>query len=180
MLYIVIALKAEAQAFVDMYKLKKQQLDSYMLFINENITLIISGMGVSNAKNASKVLMKNFTFNDDDIFLNIGICGASREYKIGELLEISSIRYKKEIYLLNKRAKKTINCVDFEVSEDKYEIVDMESFGFYESLLNFKEIKNIYILKVVSDHFEPTVITKDKAKQLIFKKIDEINRIINR
>jgi hypothetical protein len=51
----------------------------------------------------------------------------------------------------------------------------MESAGFIKAT---KDIKNSYIFKIVSDYFEPEKVTKDKAKQLIFNKIDEIMKEI--
>ena len=47
----------------------------------------------------------------------------------------------------------------------------MESYGFYQAI---KGMKNAYIFKVVSDHFEPKTVTKERTKNLIFNNIDEI------
>ena len=49
---------------------------------------------------------------------------------------------------------------------------------FYDAVIHSPAIKNMYILKVVSDHFKPETITKDKTKALIFNAIDDINTII--
>ena len=180
MLYIVVALKAEAQAFVDMYKLKKIKQDTSTLFINKDITLIISGIGTLKAENAAKILINNFTFCENDRVLNVGICGASRRYKIGELLEIGSVIYDNQTFVLNASIHNTITCLDKEAKEEKYEIVDMESFGFYKAFSSVPEIKNIYIFKVVSDYCEPSMVTKEKTKQLIFTQIETIQRILQR
>ncbi|QOY54551.1 hypothetical protein HUE87_11915 [Candidatus Sulfurimonas marisnigri] len=171
MLYIIIALKSEAQAFVDKYKLTKTKLENFTLHVDENMTLIISGIGVLNAKIATTKIIEKFKPNEDDIFLNIGICGANKKHKIGELLEIASVIYKNENFLINENTSHVINCEDSEVDKDNFTIVDMESFGFYEAT---KEIKNIYMYKVVSDHFEPKQVTKEKAKLLISSVINEI------
>jgi purine-nucleoside phosphorylase len=178
MLYIVTALKPEAQAFIDKYKLQKESLKSYKIFTNKNIKLIISGLGVKNSMLATQTLINNFDITDEDIYLNIGICGASTKHKIGELLNISTIEYKKKKYQLKENILKTITCLDKEVSTDKYEIVDMESFGFFNALIHSPAIKHRYILKVVSDHFEPHKVTKDKTKSLIFNVIDDINLLL--
>jgi len=177
MIYIVTALKPEAQAFVDFYKLKKSKLGNYTIFTNENITLIISGLGVINARHATQTLINHFDITDDDIYLNIGICGASREYEIGKLLEIGSITYQEINYIF--KDKKEIVCVDSEVSNNSYHIVDMESYGFYDAVIHSPAIKNFYIFKVVSDHFEPHKVTKDATKSLIFNVINDINSSIN-
>jgi len=146
MIYIMVALKAEAQAFVDKYKLKNYK--------NGDISVFISGIGKENMQISTCQILKNFT-NKDKI-INIGICGASKNYKIGELID---------------GIKQRITCVDTQISSNKFDIVDMESAGFLEATQN---IQNRYIFKIVSDHFEPQTVTKDKAKKLIFDKIDEI------
>lgn len=95
--------------------------------------------------------------NEDDIILNVGICGASKKYKIGQLLD---------------GLKEDLRCVDYEVSKNEcYELVDMESSGFLEAT---KDLQNRYMFKVVSDHFEPQKVTKEATKSLIFNSIDEI------
>lgn len=176
MLYIVFALKSEAQAFVDKYKLYKSNYGEFMMFENKNLKLIVSGMGRENASKAAKTIIEKFSPSENDIFLNIGICGASNRYGVGELLEIGSIIYKDQKYIIDADLPHTITCVDNEIYEDLYDIADMESFGFYEAT---KEIKNRRIFKIVSDHFEPSIITKDGAKKVIFDKIDEIMKRID-
>jgi len=171
MLYIITALKSEAQAFVDKYKLNKSKHEDFTIFIGQDIKVIISGIGIQNARFATTFTIKTFNPNKDDIFLNIGICGASKKYKIGNYIEISSILYNEEKFTLNNNTNNTIVCSDNEVSDNNYNIVDMESFGFYQASRN---IKNCYIYKIVSDHFEPKSITKESTKKLIFNAIDKI------
>ena len=178
MLYIVTALKPEAQAFVDRYRLKKERLDGYLLFKNSDMTLIVSGLGVDNARCATQTLINHFDIIDEDIYLNVGICGAKEKYAIGELLNISTLIYKELEYKLPNVQGKTIHSLDIEATDDIHEIVDMESFGFYDAVTHSPAIKNFYILKVVSDHFQPQKVTKEKTKALIFNAIDDINSII--
>ena len=180
MLYIIVALKPEAQAFVDRYKLTKSKLDNFTIFSDKNMILIVSGIGINNSTIATQTLINHYDITDDDIYMNIGICGASKDYKIGELLEINEVRYGHSVIKLNNNSKNILNCVDIEVSEDGYEIVDMESFGFYDAVIHSPAIKKIYILKVVSDNFEPNKVTKDSTKSLVFNVIDGINEIIQK
>ena len=177
MLYIVTALKSEAQAFVDKYKLTKSKLGKFVLFSNENMFLLVSGMGVLNSRLATQALINQYDITDDDIYLNVGICGASSDYALGSLLEIGSISYDEMTYVFNNSLKKT-TCVDEAMSENTYKIVDMESYGFYDAVIHNPAIKNFHILKVVSDHFEPEKVTKDGTKKLISKSIDAINYIL--
>jgi len=178
MIYIVTALKPEAQAFVDKYKLQKNKLQNYTIFQNNNIILIISGIGVSNARLATQTLINNFDITDDDIYLNVGICASTCKYNIGTLLDIGTIQYKGNKYAF-ATDKKMLTCKDEEATTNEYEIVDMESFGFYDAVIHNPAIKKFYILKVVSDHFEPKKVTKEYTKSLLFNVIDAINKHIN-
>jgi len=145
MIYIVVALKAEAQAFID----KK---------IDAQIT--VSGIGIDKMQRATEIIVKKMT--NDDKLLNIGICGASKKYKIGQLIN---------------GFEEEITCVDKAINKnDNYNLVDMESAGFLKASLH---VEHRYMFKIVSDYFEPHTVTKDGAKKLIFNKIDEIMEKIN-
>ena len=177
MIYIVTALKSEAQAFVDYYKLTKSKLGDFTLFSNDKIFLLVSGMGVVNARLGTQTLINHFDISDEDIYLNIGICGASKEFALGELLEIGTIEHKEQKHRFKERLH-TITCVDEPQHNATHTIVDMESFGFYDAVKHNPAIKNFFIFKVVSDHFEPQTVTKDKTKALIFNKIDTLKELI--
>ena len=172
MLYIFTALKPEAQAFVDKFKLKKEKIENYTIYSNSSIFLIITGIGIENMKKASEFIMQKFKLNQDDSFLNIGICASREKNSIGTLLEIGKLNYKNLNLLVDERFNNTLTCIDYEATDDSYELVDMESYGFYESF--YDKYKNIYILKVVSDHFEPKTVTKENTKALIFNTIDDV------
>ena len=151
MIYILVALKAEAQAFVDKYKL--------LNYKNECLHVVISGIGSENMYQATLHVVNQMAKNDK--LVNVGICGACHNYEIGQLID---------------GFKETLTCVDFEISDkDKYNIVDMESDGFLKASLH---VESKYMYKIVSDHFEPSTVTKDKAKKLIFDKIDEILNLV--
>lgn len=170
MLYIVTALKSEAQAFVDRYRLQKSRVGNFTHFSNQEMHLIISGIGVANAREATQTLINHFDITDEDIYLNIGICGANKSHNIGDILEIGSIVYEAQSYTF-ETLKATIYCLDSEACEDKYEIVDMDSYGFYDAIIHNPAIKNFSIIKVVSDHFEPQKVSKDATKKLLYSAI---------
>jgi len=177
MLYIVTALKPEAQAFVDYHKLKKSKLNNFTIFNNQKIILIISGIGIEKSRLATQTLINHFDISDDDIYLNTGICGANKEHEVGKLLEIGSLEYAGFTYTI-KDEKHHLICLNKEATTDRYSLVDMESYGFYDAVIHNPAIKNFHILKVVSDHFEPQKVTKEQTKSLLFNVIDDINSII--
>lgn len=152
MTYVVVALKSEAQAFVDRFKLPKTRQDN-------DIAIFVSGIGVQKMFEITKKIVKKMT--KEDKILNVGICGANHDFQIGELID---------------GFKQKLTCVDTEISKDDgYSVVDMESSGFIEAT---KMIKNRYMFKIVSDYFQPHTITKEKTKQLVFNQIDEIMKRI--
>lgn len=167
MIYIVTALKSEAQAIVEKYKLQKTKLRDFTLFTNKNIHLIISGVGVENAMRATQTLIDFYDISDADRYINIGICAAPSDYKIGTLLEIGTLLYKEDEFIVHPYLETTLHCVDEEQDEAFCTLVDMESFGFYDAIRHSSAIKNFHIYKVVSDHFEPRKVTKDGTKKLI-------------
>ena len=177
MIYIIVALKSEAQAFVDKYKLQKSRLGGFAVFSNAAMKLIVSGIGVGFSRDATQTFIDHYDITDDDVYLNVGICGGDKNYEIGELLEVGSVTYEGIKYTL-KENKKQIHTLDEEMTQEGLELVDMEAYGFYDAVVHNPAIKNAHILKVVSDHFEPKLITKEKTKTLIFDKIDAINKII--
>ncbi len=178
LLYIVVALQAEAQAFVDRYKLEKSSLGMYKIFSSEKLKIIVSGMGVINARNATQALINAYDITDEDSYLNVGICGAESSTAIGSLLAFSSVEYEGIEYKFQKKGEK-LTCVDEPLSEPSYRAVDMESYGFYDAVVHNPAIQNFHILKVVSDHFKPQSVTKDGAKKLLFNQIDAINCMLN-
>ena len=173
MVYVITALKPEAQAFVEEFRLTKATLGNFTLYANEEIKLLVSGLGVKSAREATQTLINHFDITDEDSYLNVGICAAISSYEIGDVLEIGSIVYHTEAYLFDA-TKEEILCLDEEANEEKHPIVDMESFGFYDAVRHSPAIKNFRIIKVVSDHFEPKSVTKDATKALIRKAIKEL------
>lgn len=178
LLYIVTALKSEAQAFVDKYKLPATKLSRFKVFANDTMMLIVSGIGVENSAHATQTLINHYDITDEDIYLNIGICGASKNYELGQLLEIGSLNYQNKNNSLENNSSLNLTCLNEEAKDNTYEIVDMESFGFYNAVIHSPAIKKFHILKVVSDHFEPQQVTKETTKSLIFNQIDAINLIL--
>jgi len=177
MKYIVVALKPEAQAIVEKFKLKKSKLDGYTLFTNDEIKLIISGMGIENARLATQTLINHFDICDEDVYINIGICGASHSYAIGEFIECGGVVYDGLEYHFDEQ-KPFICCVREAVSDKDEELVDMESYGFYDAVVHNPAIKEFHIYKVVSDHFEPKKVTKERTKKLMADALKGANSAI--
>jgi len=169
MIYIIVATKIEAQAFVERYKLKKSKFKNSVSYKNDNLHVIISGVGVEKAK--SKAIELKEMLKSADKVLNVGIAGADKNFKIGECLKISKVLYKDNSIKLNEENLYVLTTVDRAVDNKEFKgIVDMEAFGIAKILKNF----DLDIYKIVSDNFEPKKVTKDFAKKIIFKNLEKI------
>ena len=172
--YIVMALRCEAQPFVEQYKLHKQKLGDFVFFSHSTFCIIISGVGVQRSRLATQTLINHFDLDDEDSFYNIGICGASRSFELGACVEIGAIEYDGIVEQIGDVGER-ICCVDEPLSQENgCVLVDMESFGFYDAVRHNPAIKKFAILKVVSDHFEPSRVDKEHCKQSVLHAIEQL------
>jgi nucleoside phosphorylase len=164
MTYIVTALKSEAQPIIEFLNLIKKENKNFPIFINQDTTLIISGMGKINSAIAATYI------KPANKIINIGICGSNSK-KIGNLYKIKKIidKSSQKVIHINKDGE-TLTCVDFpqnNPNEFKNTLVDMESFGFYQASCKFVEKENILIYKIVSDKISDTILTPKEVYNLI-------------
>lgn len=126
----------------------------------EDLSIIVTGVGMANMYKATRKVILNMT--PQDTIINIGICGASSAYNIGEIIDC----------YIHK-----ITCVSrVEKAPSRYQLVDMESEGFQ---LATEKINNKFMFKVVSDHFEPGLLSVEYIKGLISSTFPKIyNSII--
>ena len=184
-----MALKAEAEPLIKFFSLKNitEQTPFKKLYanINEQIFLVVSGIGVTNIKKVVFDLNKYHNTNKNCLWVNIGIAGQT-SLKIGSIYEIKKIISKKKdnVYFTNSFVNcfktKVICCVDKEEKEysDDY-LYDMESYGFMEALDLLTTRDNIFMFKIISDNllYKPKNY-KDFASQNIEKYIKSIYKLL--
>lgn len=183
MLYIVIALSAEARPIVQMFKLKRVYTLPYTLFENDDVTLIISGMGIENAMMATSALLGYKPPTENDLLINIGICAAPQSFEIGEALLVHKITHQNHAYfpdiLFEHPLKECdLTSVDAPVEGGVQTAVDMESYGVYKASSRFFKTHQMLFFKVVSDHFEPQNVTKESASELIAHNLPQLKYIL--
>ncbi len=176
MICIVTALFSEAEALIEYFKLKKSENKIFSVYTNDNICLVVSGIGKINAAVATTYILKNHKF--DKIF-NIGICGTNnKDNKIGFLYLIKTIIDKEtdKKFILQKNGE-VLYCVSKPISKldiSKKVLVDMESAGFYQAAVKFAQKDNINILKIVSDFLDTSIPSKKSVYNLIKQNIKNI------
>lgn len=77
MIYFLTALYYEAKDIISHYKMKKVMKSTrFQVFKGDNELVIISGTSSVKAVVAATYLLNCFEYNEDDIFVNLGICGS--------------------------------------------------------------------------------------------------------
>ncbi len=184
MLYIICAFEAEARALIDHYKLIKTQTSPYVIFEGDEICLIISTMGPQKAKAASDYLLETYRIDENDAFLNLGICAAHEHFKIGELLQVNTLQNESSTCPLKTFSStiKKVSCYSSSQVLDKpapTDIAEMEAMAVYDVVSKHFTPLKISFLKVVSDHFKPFKPNKQFIIELIRNNIDTIDKHID-
>ena len=193
MIYIVTALAGEAIPLINAFKLKKDlSFTKFDLFKNDEIRLIVSGIGKIRSSIATTYLLVKNSPSSDDRILNVGICGCGlSQYKTGEFFLINKIddfSSKKSFYpetiFKHSIPEERILTFDYPVNKKDFRepppcLVDMESSGFYEAAsLHFHSHK-IHLLKVISDHLKGEKLTGSFVQGLMEKLIPSLKSLLD-
>ena len=187
----VIALKEEAQAILDHYKLKPvNEKTIYPIYKNEEEThwLIICGIGRNNAAASTAYLYAYSNASNYTSWINIGIAGSGKG-NYGDLYlvdKISTYKRKKSTYpsTLPKATlpKMHLFTSDIPISDySTYELIDMEGSAFFDIASKLTSKEFICLMKVISDGPENDIkeITKSKISNLIKENLSKIIDVIS-
>lgn len=166
-----VALKQEAKPIIEYFKLQCIQTKPSKIYTKDNIVLLISGMGGEKTSLHVKDIFKKY---DIDKALNIGIAGCkSRDIEIGSLFCVS--------HKLDFIKTASLATVDEPLEDEKNlkeTLVDMEAAYFISTCKEFLDIKDIYILKVVSDHLNTKIPKKEFVWKIIEKNLQNISKVV--
>jgi len=190
MLYIISAMGIETQSIIKYLNLKKTTDRPFETYHNDEVNLVISGVGKINAAGATSYLLKDTLkgLNHSDYVINLGICGSlNNKFNVGDLVLVNKVvdyekkrKYYTDILVKHNLKEGSIQSidtlnVDYEFEED---LVDMESSAFFQIASKFLNVHQIYVLKVVSDKVNKNQplekLTKKYIDELIYDKLEEI------
>ena len=178
MVYISVALGIEAKPLIRYFDLKRDNtIKKFQVFKNEDIVLIITGVGILKSAIATTFLLSQEIINEDDIFLNLGICGArDKRLKIGDIVlcnKIINSELKKNYYpdmifehSFEEGSLESFNSPVYSDVEVSGDIVDMEGAGVVEAASYFFQTYQLNVIKIVSDYLENSVDSKNVEKLL--------------
>lgn len=70
----------EAKPFIEQLELKKDlEFYKFQIFRNDKFALLITGVGKVKAAIAITYLFSLYRANDEDLLINIGVCGAKNQ-----------------------------------------------------------------------------------------------------
>lgn len=182
MIYIITALDAEARALVEYYHLKRDFSLPYTLYRNEEIVLLVSGMGKANAMMSVSALLGWRIPKAEDCMINIGICGAPLAYTLNEVLLIHQIVdaercYYPDILYTHSLRESSLICVDSPQTLLYEYPVDMESSAIFCAASRFFKLHQMAFVKIVSDHFDPETVTKEGVIQLMRNTLTRVDEV---
>lgn len=187
MTYFLTALYYEAEDIIAHYKMKKvMEAAKFQVFKGEDEVLIISGTGALKAVIAATYAMDMFKYNENDVFINIGICGAYRNFSEGEIVLCNKLidsfakrSFYPDMLFRHPFREGSLESFPEVIYSDKAvnieaDIVDQEGAFVYETAAMFLKPHNIHIIKIVSDLLKPDKVTPQRIKMLIAKSMPEI------
>lgn len=182
MTYFITALDAEARPLIEHYRLKRITPLPYTLYQGEDTVLLVTGMGKINALMALSAFLGWKIPTDEDILMNIGVCGAPISYKIGEVLLIHQIIdqdrcYYPDILYPHLMKETSLICVDAPQSHTSEFPVDMESASIFKAASRFFKLHQMAFIKIVSDHFTPQSVTKEEVIKQITANLSTIENL---
>ena len=188
MINIVCALQCEAKPLIDYYRLSSAQETIFPIYYNENIRIIISGIGRVATASAVTYL---YGWNDEQknqAWLNLGIVG-DKSSAIGSLLNINKVIEQATglqwyPWRLPENNNKNMALLTVDVPCKEYTescAIDMEASAFMAITLRFTTLELVQLLKVVSDREEGDLQKIDKkfVSELIGNKLTGITAVID-
>lgn len=186
MIGIVCALKCEAKPLIENFSLKGYQKPApYPLYYNEDMYLIISGIGKISAASATAYL---FGLTSCTGWLNVGI-GGHRNWPPGvgafahQILDRGNNRtyYPSFSWKIREKTTSVFTVDQVETFFEDEGIYEMEAAGFCSAAFRFSTAELIHCYKVVSDNlFVEAKPDKRLAKELIERNMGDIEKVIRK
>lgn len=205
MILLTTALYCEAQAFIQHYHLRKDiSFTKFQVFRSDDILLLITGTGSMQAAIGTSYLCSLIPPKDKDIFINIGVCGLSKNtagigsvFLGNKIVELGTGRcfYPDLIYshpflegtiltspaIVNKTITDTVSGLSASYCNNSNTyLIDMESAGFYQAASCFYQVQQLFFLKIVSDYLDENHITPKEVTDLISQKLPQISDWIDK
>ena len=182
MRYLLIALGVEAMPLIQTFRLKKIKGVGFRLYANDDTLLCIGGSGMEQTAKALRKLLRYRPPQANDAFFNIGICAADASYAIGEILSIDEVAHDDTVLSLPRKEETTRDRIRLLTCKEACDTVrstpvDMEAFAAVE--IARRSFRDYRVIKIVSDRFNPSVVTHEHVDRLLRASLPMLKFIIN-
>ncbi|MCH9634204.1 MAG: hypothetical protein S4CHLAM7_09490 [Chlamydiae bacterium] len=187
MINLVIALLSEARPLINHYQLKQTEKEPYSIYENDQMRLVLSGIGKLNAACAVTSLIHLRPITQDECWLNIGLAGHP-SYPLGSACLVSKVSdwtLRRVFYPAftfeapgNRAPLISLDQPSQNYLEDT--LYDMEAFGYYFAAIKYVLSEKIHSYKIISDNKKNPFhqITKEKTEHYITNHIEPIDKLI--
>ena len=171
MICFVVAYKAEAVALISHYRLEKQQQQEFPLYSADDIALVISGSGKSNAAAATAYLYGKTGFLSDAVWINLGIAGhpvdaPGSTYLAHKVIDVAT-EHVLHLSLPDKPPWRTAALYTYEQPHRSGQrgkgIFDMEASGFAFTARRFSQPQFVHCIKIISDNQKTAISIPSSA-----------------
>jgi len=188
MINIVCALHCEAKPIVDFYKLSALPNCIFPIYSNEQINVVVSGIGKVDTAAAMTYLFVKTLEQKNNAWLNYGISG-HKSAELGAWFNVNKITEDSTGLNWYPSRFQNLDCltasletVDNPISQYESEkLYDMEASAFMATALKFSSIELVQLMKIVSDNEENHLdqINKKHVQLLLLDNISPLISIVN-
>jgi adenosylhomocysteine nucleosidase len=173
MICLVVAYRAEAEALISHFRLRRQQQQAFALYSAGDVVLVISGSGKIHAAAAAAYLFSRSGCRRDAVWLNIGIAGHAErppgsahlarkviDVATGGVVQMAIPQgspWSSEALYTHDRPHRA--------GPGEHGMFDMEASGFLAAARRFSQPQLIHCLKIISDN-RATAIEIPRPEQL--------------
>ncbi len=183
MIIFITAIAPEAEALLTEFSMKKIKSGSFSLYESEDakFRLLVTGVGKLNAAMTVTEYLSAYSFTEEDLFCNIGICGGGPGTSVGAgffCAALTEATTKRNLYpelYSHPFSEARLITSDLPVTEvSSYEkegtlplLFDMEAYGIAAALYRSVLPSRCFFYKVVSDLCNGTFPTSGEVCALL-------------
>lgn len=188
MLYIVMALYAEAVPLIEVMQLKRMKnAGLYETFQDEKqeTMLVLTGVGKVPAAVTVSHICTKYALGREDFLLHIGCCAGEhvgRLYAINGIEESETARcYYPDMLFRHHLPESRVVTVGKSLEEglpEKAVLYDMEAAGVYQACVRYLGQHQMAFLKIVSDAGKGQDMTPQRLQEIVAGRLSEILQFV--
>lgn len=189
MIYMVVALAAEARPLVTHFQLTKvDELEPLSIFRQSDLALIVSGVGKDAMAASVLALARAIPPVGNTAWLNVGVAG-HRYHEIGTAVLARQVRNEETGLIqqlsppadLNLEIGEVRTVTHVEIRYESTALYEMEAAAFCESAGDLTPAELIQVLKIVSDNRASGTlcVSARQVQSLIEENLPEIDLLVS-